>query len=123
MQKRLVSNLYMLITCTSSETELTVAWARFAFRLFELYRCFGMVRFLNGKILIPVSNSQTFPVKDVWAESVGTHLSDVRGFGGILKLLWNQTWPLFVPPHLGNTIKLCYLMFLLFSVGHGTFMW
>lgn len=70
-----------------------------------------------------IYHSQTFPVKDLVAESTGTNLSDVRGIGGVLKLLWNQTWPLFMPPHLGNTIKLCYLMFILFSVGHGTFMW
>lgn len=66
---------------------------------------------------------QMYPVKDVHDETTGTNLSDVRGFGGVMKLLWNQTWPLFVAPHLGNTFKLCYLMFILFSVGHGTAMW
>lgn len=62
-------------------------------------------------------------MKDLYSERTGTALSDVHGFIGVFKLLWNQTWPLFMPPHLGNTLKLCYLMFVLFSVGHGTFMW
>lgn len=66
---------------------------------------------------------QTFPVKDIISETSGTSLNNVHGLAGVVKLLWNQTWPLFMPPHLGNTVKLCYLMFILFSVGHGTFMW
>lgn len=66
---------------------------------------------------------QTFPVKDLYEEPTGTALSDVSGCFGILKLVWNQTWPLFKAPHVGNTLKLCYLMAVLFSVGHGTFMW
>lgn len=67
--------------------------------------------------------SQKYPVKDLMNENIGTALSDVRGVVGILKLVWNQTWPLFQRPHVASTFQLCYLMFVLFSIGHGTFMW
>lgn len=66
---------------------------------------------------------QSYPIKDLVDEPTGTALSEVHGVYGILKLVWNQTWPLFQRPHLGSTLKLCYLMFVLFSIGHGTFMW
>lgn len=62
-------------------------------------------------------------MKELISESTGKNLNAIKGVGGVMCLLWNQTWPLFVPPHLGNTVKLCYLMFVLFSCGHGTFMW
>lgn len=52
-----------------------------------------------------------------------TTLSEVHGIHGMAKLVWNQTWPLFQQPHAKNTFKLCFLMFVLFSIGHGSFMW
>lgn len=47
----------------------------------------------------------------------------MHGIYGVLSLVWNQTRPLFQRPNICNTFKLCYLMFVLFSIGHGTFMW
>lgn len=66
---------------------------------------------------------QMYPVNDLVVEHTGTALSKVHGIYGILKLVWNQTWPLFQRPNITNTFQLCYLMFVLFSIGHGTFMW
>lgn len=66
---------------------------------------------------------QSYPVTDLLVEPTGTALSEVCGVYGVVKLVWNQTWPLFQRPHVQNTLKLCYLMAVLFSIGHGTFMW
>lgn len=66
---------------------------------------------------------QTYHIKNLQLENLGSNISDVKGISGMAKLLWNQTWPLFVPPHLSNTLKLSFLMFILFSIAHGTFMW
>lgn len=64
-----------------------------------------------------------YPVKMLIKESAGTSLKHVHGIANVLTLLWNQTWPLFAPPHLWNTLKLSYLTFILFSAGHGAFIW
>lgn len=69
------------------------------------------------------NRKEDFPVKQLLSENTGRNLSAIKGVSGVFKLLWNQTWPLFVQPHVGNTVKLCYLMFVLFSCGHGAFMW
>lgn len=66
---------------------------------------------------------QMFPVERLESEATGRNIADVKGIGGMFRLIWHQTWPLFVKPHLGPTLKLCYLMFILFSIGHGTLMW
>lgn len=84
---------------------------------FYIFKNIKMVLVLTLHIL------QSYPIKDLVDEPTGTALSEVHGVYGILKLVWNQTWPLFQQPHLGSTLKLCYLMFVLFSIGHGTFMW
>ncbi|XP_055305410.1 synaptic vesicle glycoprotein 2A-like [Sitodiplosis mosellana] len=68
-------------------------------------------------------DKQTYPIKDLVTEPTGIALSKVRGIYGISNLVWNQTWPLFKRPNVGSTFQLCYLMFVLFSIGHGTFMW
>lgn len=58
-----------------------------------------------------------YPIKDLVTEPTGTALSEVHGVYGVVKLIWNQTVPLFQRPHAENTLKLCYLMFILFSIG------
>lgn len=57
------------------------------------------------------------------AETTGTKLSATKGFVGILKLIWNQTKPIFMHPYADTTAKLCYMIFVLFFIGHGTFLW
>ncbi|XP_031628421.1 synaptic vesicle glycoprotein 2C [Contarinia nasturtii] len=68
-------------------------------------------------------DQKLYPVKDLISETTGTALSEVCGIYGIFKLVWCQTLPCFQRPNVLNTSMLCYLMFCLFSVGHGTFMW
>lgn len=60
---------------------------------------------------------------DIIADTSGQNLADTKGVVNILKLVWEQTWPVFAPPHVGKTLKMSFLIFILFSIGHGTFMW
>lgn len=50
-------------------------------------------------------------------------LRNVRTIGDVLRLMWNQTWPLFVRPNLARMLLLCYLVFMLFFVSHGLYFW
>lgn len=62
-------------------------------------------------------------MKELEKESSGNSLGATKGFLSILKLLWKQTSPIFLPPHLDNTVKLCFMIFVLFAIGHGAFLW
>lgn len=62
-------------------------------------------------------------MNDVLSEGTSKQLGETKGFVNIMKLVWNQTKPIFVPPYLDKTLKLSYIMFIVFSIGHGTFMW
>lgn len=56
-------------------------------------------------------------------ESTGQNLAEVRTVRQAFRLVWNQTWPLFVRPHAANMIIMCLLMFFTFAVGQGTQLW
>lgn len=62
-------------------------------------------------------------MKALKQEATGNNLAAAKGFASVLKLIWNQTKPIFVPPYLDSTAKLCYMTFVLFAIGHGAFMW
>lgn len=66
---------------------------------------------------------QKYPVKNIESVRLGNNLADARGFCGFLNLVVKQTKPIFQQPLLTNTWKLCYIIFVMFSIGHGTFMW
>lgn len=66
---------------------------------------------------------QVYAVKRLKSEATGQCISTVKGMCGMLELIWNQTWPLFVQPYAAITWKLCYLMFVLYAIGHGALMW
>lgn len=55
--------------------------------------------------------------------TTGRSLASIKGFANILKLVWSQTKPIFVRPYVVNTLALCYMIFALFAIGHGSFMW
>lgn len=57
------------------------------------------------------------------SDTSGNNIADIKGIFGIFELIWKQTSPLFMKPHLGPTVKLCYLMVVLFSVGQGQVVW
>ncbi|XP_031628109.1 synaptic vesicle glycoprotein 2B-like [Contarinia nasturtii] len=67
---------------------------------------------------------QSYPVERIKSESIGGNsLAGTKGFCNIIRYLWCQTKPIFLPPLLTHTWKLCFLFFVLFAIGHGTFMW
>lgn len=66
---------------------------------------------------------KSYPVKYIENDTTGQNISDVKGILGMLNLIWNQTWPLFVKPYRGATLSLCYIVFILYSIGQGQVMW
>lgn len=69
-------------------------------------------------------SEKSCPIKDVRVEeSSGQTLGDSKGFRAVIKLVANQTRPLFVPPNLVNMLLICYIIFTIFGVGHGTYLW
>ena len=58
---------------------------------------------------------QGYPVYCLMPETSATDLTATKGFMNILKLVWNQTKPIFVPPYLDSTVKLCFMVFTLFG--------
>lgn len=50
-------------------------------------------------------------------------LKKVHSVSDAVRLVWNQTHPLFVPPHLSNILILCVLMFFMFAVSQGMQLW
>lgn len=67
--------------------------------------------------------SQNYPVNNIKIDVIGSMLSDTHGFCNIMRLLWSQTKPIFLPPLRTHTWKVCYIIFVMFALGHGTFMW
>lgn len=62
-------------------------------------------------------------MKAIELEKLGSNLADAKGFIAVLKMMWAQTKPLFLRPHLFNILKLTYLSIGLYTVGHGFYMW
>lgn len=62
-------------------------------------------------------------MKDIAHIPLGNKVDMGKGCCNIIRLLWSQTKPIFQRPLLSNTWKLCYIIFVVFSIGHGTFMW
>lgn len=77
---------------------------------------------LNTKASVFFSQ-QSYPIKSIKSATIGVSLANTKGFVNIIKLLWSQTKPIFMPPLLSRTWKLCYLTFTVFAIGHGTYMW
>ncbi|KAJ6637859.1 Synaptic vesicle glycoprotein 2B, partial [Pseudolycoriella hygida] len=56
------------------------------------------------------------------ANNRGTR-ANVTSFRNVANLMWNQTWPLFRPPHLKNMLLISYLSSVLYGIAHGMNMW
>lgn len=88
----------------------------------------GKVRIYTNMEMFCINNNvlmlfKDFPVKEITLESIGSNLANVSGVKDVFKMIWKQTWPLFVSPFLGNMLMLCYLSFVLFAIAHGVYMW
>ncbi|XP_055295579.1 synaptic vesicle glycoprotein 2C-like [Sitodiplosis mosellana] len=66
---------------------------------------------------------EKYPVKSIENVTIGNNLSDAKGICDFLSLVIEQTKPVLQKPLFTNTWKLCYIILVMFSIGHGTFMW
>lgn len=66
---------------------------------------------------------KSYPVENIIPEASGNSLMATKGFANVLQLVWDQTKPIFVPPYLDSTVKLCFMVFTLFAIGHGLSLW
>lgn len=66
--------------------------------------------------------SKNYPVKAIYTDAQGTNIKEIslRRCG---QMIWNQTYPVFMPPLLKNTMIMCYLSFMLFMIAHGMNTW
>ncbi|XP_055640303.1 synaptic vesicle glycoprotein 2B-like isoform X1 [Toxorhynchites rutilus septentrionalis] len=48
--------------------------------------------------------------------------SDTKGITALMKLMWNQTAPLFMTPYLNNTVIVCILQFGIYLTSNGMYM-
>lgn len=67
--------------------------------------------------------TEKYPIEKIKVEEIGNSLSNAKGLCDVVRLLWVQTKPIFQPPLLTNTWKLCYVEFIIFGVAHGTITW
>ncbi|KAI8125190.1 Synaptic vesicle glycoprotein 2B [Lucilia cuprina] len=64
-----------------------------------------------------------YPVKHIVMESNGANLSNIKGVKDALKLIWSQTVPLFYRERCLHTINICGIMFIVYGISQGIFMW
>lgn len=64
-----------------------------------------------------------YPVKKFKVELVGANLGNIKGIKGALGLIWSQTVPLFSRERVFQTLNICGIMFIVFAVSQGCFMW
>lgn len=68
--------------------------------------------------------SQSFPIKDLQTEGeVMMVLSEIRSPLEVIALMWRQTWPLFVHPYRNTMLVMLAVIFNIYFVAHGFFMW
>lgn len=84
----------------------------------EAVRILGIAYEANG-----LGRREDFPVARIKLETIGSNLADVKGIGGMVRMVWKQTRPLLHKDHVGNVLMMCYLTFALFTVAHGFYMW
>ncbi|XP_055846219.1 synaptic vesicle glycoprotein 2B [Episyrphus balteatus] len=64
-----------------------------------------------------------YAVKQVNVGLTGANLNNIHGIKGAFKLVWSQTVPLFSKDRILQTMNICGIMFTIFAVSQGTFMW
>lgn len=62
-------------------------------------------------------------MKSIENVTLGNSLSNAKGIDDLIGMIVKQTTPIFRKPMLTNTWKLCYIIFVMFLISHGTFMW
>lgn len=64
-----------------------------------------------------------YPVERLMQQSVGASLSNVHGFCDAVKLIWQQTVPLFYRSRILHTLNICIIQFMIYGIAQGVFMW
>ncbi|XP_037938546.1 synaptic vesicle glycoprotein 2B [Teleopsis dalmanni] len=64
-----------------------------------------------------------YAVKNIILETGGASLTDIHGFKDAVKMIWNQTIPLFYKERYLHTINICLIMFVVYGISQGLFMW
>ena len=105
-----LSRVYAVNTGNSKHV---IRFVTFIFCTETICKCYVFFLFLN----------QSYPVNDIENVTLGNSISNAKGIGEFLRLVVKQTTPIFRKPMLENTWKLCYIIFVVFLISHGTFMW
>lgn len=64
-----------------------------------------------------------YPVERLMQQSGGASLSSVHGFCDAVKLIWQQTVPLFYRSRILHTLNICIIQFMIYGIAQGVFMW
>ncbi|XP_013111036.1 putative transporter svop-1 [Stomoxys calcitrans] len=68
----------------------------------------------------PVSE---YPVRHITIQNNGANLANITGIKDAVKLVWNQTAPLFYRERCLHTINICIIQFVVLGIAQGIFMW
>lgn len=64
-----------------------------------------------------------FPIVEIVRTETGTNLGTIKGPLSVLKIMWTQTYPIFLPPLLTGTVILSSISAAVFFIAHGLFLW
>ncbi|ALC48887.1 CG15221 [Drosophila busckii] len=67
--------------------------------------------------------ASAYPVQRLALQSGGASLSSVHGFVDAVRLIWQQTVPLFKRCRLAHTLNICFIQFAIYGIAQGIFMW
>lgn len=95
---------------TGNSKEVIISYPKLCYVKFAWYQ--NCIRFLKS-----------YPVKDIESVTLGNSLSNAKGVVEVFRLIVKQTTPVFRKPMVSNTLKLGYIIFAMFLIAHGTFMW
>lgn len=68
-------------------------------------------------------SASDYPVQYLLAQRGGASLSNVHGFCDAVKLIWQQTVPLFYRSRVLHTLNICSIQFMIYTIAQGVFMW
>lgn len=67
--------------------------------------------------------AKDYPVRTIAPENLGSSISGSKNITEFLRLLWNQTHPVFRPPYVLDLLMLFFISISCYVASHGFFMW
>ncbi|XP_075156399.1 niacin transporter NiaP [Haematobia irritans] len=64
-----------------------------------------------------------YPVRRITLQSGGANLANISGVKDAIKMVWNQTAPLFYRERCLHTLNICIIQFVALGIAQGLFMW